>query len=78
MRTILLSLALLGTLAALPAAAAPTLGSPVIAAMQDATPIVQDVQYRRYERQEFRRRQERRHRQEMRRRAHRRGYYRSY
>jgi len=74
MRKLLLSLAVLGAFAAAPAIAAPAV-APALVALQDATPVFQDVQYRRYDRREVRRRQVYRQAQ---RRAVRRNYYRGY
>ncbi len=79
MRKFLLSLAVLGTIAAAPVCAAPTL-QPALAtvAALDQGAVVQPVQYA-YGRREIRRREELRRRREFRRRqAIRRGYVRPY
>ncbi len=78
MRKLLLSLAVLGAIAAMPVCAAPAV-QPIVSAisMLDQS-TVQPVQFT-YSRREFRRRQEIRRRQEYRRRlAARRGYRRAY
>ncbi len=83
MRRLLLSLAVLGTIAAAPVSAAPVMQPALSAITTFDQAAVQTVQYaynrREYiRRQEFRRRQEIRREQFRRRHAARRGYYRPY